>query len=352
MSKAIIDDVAKLAGVSIKTVSRVMNKEPNVRETTRTKVIEAAKTLNYHPNQSARGLAGQKTYLVALLYDSPSPSYLTNMQNGVLESCEKAGYGMVLKPVRCNGSISLMDQVKDFLRQSRVDGLILTPPVCDNLHFKSQLIDNGIAYVSVAPPDRNDKLAVIIDDEQAAFDMTKHLISLGHKTIGFLQGHPAHGAGLLRYAGYKKAMSDAGLPFDASYVLQGYFDFKSGQEAADYFTAMRDKRPTAIFAANDEMAAGLMQTLMQKGIAVPKDISVVGFDNTPIAQQIWPPMTTVHQPIQQMGAIATTMLLDQLKGKTAQGTNNSQVSQKKHAHHHREIPFDLKLRDSSAPFQS
>ncbi|WND03106.1 LacI family DNA-binding transcriptional regulator [Temperatibacter marinus] len=332
MTKAIIDDVANLAGVSIKTVSRVMNKEPNVRATTREKVLKAADELNYKPNQSARGLAGNKTYLIALLYDNPGPSYMANIQTGILETCEAQGYGMVLKPVTCEGEVPLLEQVLDFMAHSRVDGLILTPPVCDDVIFKSLLTEKNIPYVSVAPPDRGDKLAVLIDDRRAAAEMTDHLIDLGHKKIAFIKGDPAHGAGKLRYNGFVDAMKKSNLPIESDLIEEGMFTFDSGIRAAENYLNL-DPMPTAIFSANDEMASGVMQKLSEKGYHIPKDISVVGFDDTPISRQIWPPMTTVHQPVRSMGRLACEILLHAVNNREGERTL--------------EIPFNMEFRKSS-----
>lgn len=334
MGRAIIDDVARMAGVSIKTVSRVMNKEPNVRQATREKVMAAATVLNYHPSQSARGLAGNRTFLLALIYDNPSPSYLANMQRGILETCEKEGYGMVLKPVQCGTDTPIIDQVTDFMVHSRVDGLILTPPACDDVAFKQALSAKKIPHVAVAPPDRGDKLAVILDDRTAAEDMTNHLINLGHKDIAFIKGHPSHGAGENRYDGFCAAMKSAGLTVRDDLVTQGYFTFEDGINATAGYLALAD-RPSAIFAANDEMAAGAMHHILDSGLSIPRDISVVGFDDTPISRQIWPAMTTVRQPIRRMGRIASETLLTAIHKREGDTTI--------------EIPFTLKIRNSSGP---
>lgn len=333
MTKIIIDDVAAKAGVSIKTVSRVMNREQNVRPVTRDKVLAAAQALNYKPNQSARGLAGNKTFLIALVYDNPNPSYLTNIQRGILETCEAEGYGMVLKPVSFDGDQTVFEQVSDFMAHSKVDGLVLTPPVCDDTVFKQELIEYNIPYVSVAPPDQGDKLAVLIDDMAASQEMMQHLLALGHTHIAFIKGHPAHGAGKTRYNGYEKALEAANLPLREELIYQGYFTFDCGLKAADYFMSL-PTRPTAIYGASDEMAAGVVHYLQQKGLAVPSDISVVGFDDTPISKQIWPPMTTVHQPIRTMGRVASKILIADICKQ-----ENDPVHQ---------IPYRLEFRNSSA----
>ena len=311
VARATIDDVAKEANVSIKTVSRVINKEPNVRERTRERVLEAVKKLGYHPSQSARVLAGNRTFLIALVYDNPSPSYLVGLQNGALAECNTQGYTLVLHPVDST-SRKLGTDLRAWLETSPVDGLILTPPINDSRSVLRNLKEIGIPFVSIAPQKISEGLRVSIDDRAAAKEMTNHLISLGHEKIGFIKGHPSHGAGRMRFDGFKDAMGANDITINDHFIAQGYFSFESGRDAAETLLD-GSSHPTAIFAANDDMAAAVIQVAAEKGIVVPKDLSVVGFDDSVISRQVSPPLTTIRQPIRQMGETATRLLLQHLR---------------------------------------
>jgi LacI family transcriptional regulator len=315
VGKVIIDDVAARAGVSIKTVSRVMNGEPAVRPAMRERVMAAVSELNYRPNQSARGLAGNRSYLVALLYDNPSPSYLASIQGGILEACQAGAYGMVLQPVD-SAAADLLPRVEDFLRRSRVDGLVLTPPVCDRRDLVAMLRAENIPHVSIAPPDPGKGMAVILDDRCAAREMTEYLLQQGHLRIAFIKGHPAHGAGQRRYDGYRDALAQAGIGEEPRLVVQGEFSFQSGVECAAGLLAP-DHPPTAIFAANDDMAAGVMSVALERGLRIPEDLAVAGFDDSKLSRQIWPALTTVRQPVRDMGRTAAEILLANIKNSDA-----------------------------------
>jgi len=334
---ATIDDVAKKAGVSIKTVSRVVNKEANVREKTREKVMAAIKALDYRPNQAARGLAGNRSYLMGLLYDSPSPSYLANLQAGVLAICSAAGYGLAL----CPASFTATDMVADieaWLKHTGVDGVILTPPLSDCKPLLASLQALAVPVVVVSSPGPKGPLAaaaVMIDEEEAARQITAHLLETGHKKIGFIKGHPDHYASAHRYAGFLAAMDEAGLKPRPVHVKEGQFDFASGEAAGKAMLGRRD-RPTAIFASNDDMAAGVMHVAHRMGLHIPGDLAVVGFDDTPLSRQIWPTLTTVRQPIRLIGERAAEILLADLSG--GKKTDGVMLHQ---------LDFELKVRGSS-----
>ena len=197
--KSTITDVAKRAGVSIKTVSRVMNNEENVTQKTRDKVKEAARELNYAPNIAARRLASSRSFLIALLYDVPSPGYVANIQKGASQACRKAGYHLVVEPLEF-ADPSILDNIEDLVRQLPVDGIILTPPLCDNGEIVSILTRQNIPYIPIAPStSHGDRPVVKMDDVKAAREMTEYLIGLGHTDIAFVKGHPRHSASALRF---------------------------------------------------------------------------------------------------------------------------------------------------------
>lgn len=313
MEKATIADVAKLAGVSIKTVSRVTNNEPNVKEDTRTRVLEAVATLGYRPNPSARSLASRRSYLIGLLYDNPSPSYLINIQNGSLRTCRDEGYDLVIYPCDYR-SDTLPADMAAMIRQSRVDGVILTPPLCDLPPLLEMLEQLETPFVRISPADGlYTDCSIVTNDEDMAAQMTEHLIGIGHRRIGFIRGHPDHGAVCNRYEGYMRALTQASIASDEQLVVQGYNSVESGEACAQQLLSLAEP-PTAIFAANDDMAAGTLRAAHARGLAVPKTLSVAGFDDSPMALQVWPALTTIRQPIKAMAERATTVLLRQLRG--------------------------------------
>jgi LacI family transcriptional regulator len=296
-------DVAKAAGVSLKTVSRVLNDEIYVRPETRTAVIEAANILNYQFNQAARTLRAGSAQIVVLLVNNPSRSYLENLHFGALKQCHRLGMQLVLD--ECEDGLSGVKRVLDALSPA---GLILAPPLGDDPKVLELLIARNVHYVVIAPDSpKNVPLSVSIDDELAAHEMTDYLISCGHHRIAFIKGHPTHSAANKRFAGYKSALSAHKISLDENIIRQGYFDWASGLECAESLLDMPD-RPTAVFASNDDMAASVLTAAYRRNIHVPRDLSVVGFDDNQIASIISPQLSTVYQPISELAAIAVDML--------------------------------------------
>lgn len=310
--RATIDDVAGLAGVSIKTVSRVVNNEPNVRQSTREKVLSAVHALNYRPSAPARSLAGDRSYLLGLLYDNPSANYITDVQYGVLASCREQGYDLLIHPCDCQQA-SICEEITGLVGHSNMDGVLLTPPLSDSRIIVDALERAQIPFVSIAALQTGRRAAgVVTDDRRAAFSMTEHLLSLGHSRIGFICGHPQHRAMAQRLEGYRDALQAAGLAVADSLVVQGYNSFESGQAGARRLL-QRKNPPSAIFAGNDDMAAGAVMVAHQMGIRMPAELSIAGFDDIPLARQIWPTLTTVQQPIKAMAQAATQLLIGILR---------------------------------------
>lgn len=306
--KTTITDVAKQAGVSMKTVSRVLNNEPNVAKITRDRVLEAAADLQYRPNLAARGLASSRSYLIALLYDNPNPNYIIQIQRGAIEACRQNGYHLLLEPMTHEQASG--PEAAHLLSRLGVDGVILTPPLSDCMPLRDEMKKLGLRYVVVAPGDAGDVSSVRMDDVKAATEMATYLIDQGHRDIGFIMGHPDHVSSQKRRDGFAAALDAAGLSLNDDRMVQGDFSFRSGVKAAETLLRDADNRPTAIFASNDDMAAGVVSVAGRLGIDVPSVLSVCGFDDTAIAQIIWPKLTTVAQPIQQMGLKAAEVLLD------------------------------------------
>jgi LacI family transcriptional regulator len=314
-ARATIVQVAKRAGVSIKTVSRVTNGEPSVRPALRARVEEAIRHLGYHPSLAARSLAGRRSFLLALAYDNPSPSYLLNLQSGARAACHARGYRLLFHP--CDAANpQLADELLGLADDPGVEGLVLSPPLSARGPLVARLRAGQLPLALIAPPTVAED-AVVIDDEAAAFVATTHLIELGHRRIGFIAGHPEHAATPQRQRGYQRALRAAGIAPDRELSVPGEFSFESGRAAARDLLTRRRGRPTAIVASNDDMAAGVIAEAHELGLVLPGELSVVGFDDAPLAAMLWPPLTTMAQPIAALAELATRRLLDRLRGATA-----------------------------------
>ena len=308
-----IKDVSKDASVSIKTVSRVINNEVNVAEATKKKVLASIKKLGFRPNKNAQSLRSNKSYMLALLYDNPNKSYLADVQSGIFNACKNTGYNLVIQ--ECNyKSSKLTNDIIQFVKDFKIDGLVITPPLSDMQDFLSNLAANKIEHSVIAPRIMNpDSLYVSSNDYEAAYNLTSEIIKHRHRDIGFIKGHPKHSASLLRFNGFLAAMKKYGFKPNEQWIKQGNFGFESGFDAGVQIFES-SKVPTAIFASNDSMAAGIMKSAQMKGIEVPNNLSLTGFDDSAIAQQIWPSLTTIKQPVQQMAAHAAKILIAKFDG--------------------------------------
>ena len=301
-----IIDVAQRAGVSIKTVSRVMNKEPSVHADTRARVQEAVIALNYRPQLSARSLAGAKSFLIGLLYYDPSAAFVAGVQRGATLGCREAGRHLVVESLQQDG-VDVQSQIESMLAALRPDGMILTPPLCDNPLILETLRASRTPCVLISPAgDGHGMPLVRMDDALAAEELTNLLISLGHTAIAFIEGDQS--ASVRRRQGYERALKAHRIAVDPGLVMQGAFDFESGVAAAQKLFAL-PAPPTAIFAANDDMALGALTAAQRLGIAVPHDVAIAGFDDSRAASLVWPALTTVRQPLAEMAMAAVAMLL-------------------------------------------
>jgi len=335
LAKATIDNVAALAGVSIKTVSRVVNNEPNVRQATQEKVRDAIKQLNYRPSPSARSLASNRSFLVAMLYDNPSAHYIIDVQHGILKECRKRNYDLLIHPCKYQDA-ELCHEIENLLSKSRVDGVILTPPLSDIPEVMTTLDSLKMPYVRISPAEHHELSAcVYCDDSRAAKDMAEYLIGLGHRRIGFIAGHPDHSSSAAREEGFGQALAEHKIKQPKRLVRQGFYDCDSGREAALHMLKA-SKPPTAIFACNDNMAAGVIQAAHSLNIDIPAQLSVVGFDDSPICTLTWPELSTIRQPIEELAEKATALLLNELSNKPT-------------SHEEKSLHCSLILRDSSGP---
>lgn len=344
--KVTINDVAAQAGVSIKTVSRVINNEPSVRPATKKKVMEAVKALNYQPNLAARNLAGTRSYTIAFIYDNPNAYYVIDMQNGILEACKARGYELLIHPSNSK-SATVHEELRNLVEHSKIAGLVLTPPFSETQSVIDTLRELNVDYVRIVSSEaaHNDEDNCIqVDDSAAAFDITQHLLQYGHRRIGFLCGGEEHVSTHGRLDGYRRALKEANIPIDEQLILKGEYSFDSGVKGAKALL-QSPNRPTAIFASNDEMAAGALFAARLMNIEIPAQLSIVGFEDSPFSRQTWPTLTTAHQPNNEIAKCAAALVLSKARGKGA--TESGGPS--KEAGILREFTPSLVVRESTGP---
>lgn len=303
-----IYDVARLAHVSAMTVSRVVNGENAVRDETRAAVREAIRKLQFRPNKAARSLAGADELRIGLLCNNPSIAYFTEFLMGALEGSGRNGAQLVVDKCKISDPEAAASAVRNLVNRG-VNGMVLTAPVTESSELIAELKALGVGMVAVGAADfRGDISRVGIDDFRAAYEMTKHLLDFGHERIGFVCGHPQHTASLRRKMGFEAAMQEARV-VDAV-IVQGFNTYRSGIEAGEKLLS-GSKLPTAIFASNDDMASGVLFVAHRKGIDVPRELSIAGFDDT-MAASLWPALTTVRQPIFDIASAAIDVIVQNL----------------------------------------
>jgi LacI family transcriptional regulator len=309
-----VADVARHAGVSPMTVSRVINCEPNVLPATREKVDAAIALLGYMPNPAARSLAGGQQCRIALLHANPSAAYLSEFLMGSLAQASLIDAQLIVE--HCDLAEAPAELVRR-LAGHRVDAVLLPPPLCDSDALLAALraADLPMAQIATGCP-APFAHALTIDDEAAAYAMTIHLIGQGHRRIGFIAGAANQTASALRRAGHARALGERGLAIAPELVVQGDFTYRSGLAATEALLALAD-RPTAIFASNDDMAAAAVAVAHRHRLDVPDDLSVCGFDNSAMSTTIWPEITTIHQPVAEMARQATALLAETVRSRAA-----------------------------------
>ncbi len=308
-----IVDIARDVGVSYKSVSRALNDEPHVAKDLRTRVLEAAKRLNYHPNLLAQSLVRRRSFLIGLVYENPSPSYTVQLQMGVLSRLETERYRLIVIPVRSVQEKA--GEIVGLLRSAALDGVVLSPPASDHPVILDELGAAEMPFVRIAPT-RLFEIGpnTLLDDIAGAREIAAHLIALGHTDIAIIKGDPTHHSSEARLIGYGQAMAEAGIELRVDRLEQGNYTFDSGYAATTRILAARI-RPTAIIAQNDDMAVGALMAARDAGLTIPGDISVVGFDDAEISRLVWPRLTTIRQPVFEMAFAATDMLINRLDGK-------------------------------------
>ncbi|MFD1786678.1 LacI family DNA-binding transcriptional regulator [Sphingomonas floccifaciens] len=306
--KSTINDVARIAGVSKKTVSRVINRSPLLNDETRARVEKVIGELGYVPNPQARALALRRNFLIGLIHDNPNAQMVLGVQQGILEAIRDTDFALVVRPVD-RGSPTMLDDIRGFLERQRLFGVMLLPPISENDALARVCREAGARYVRMGSAKLDDDdHAVASNDREAVAAATRHLIEAGHRRIGLVQGPHGFRSAVERRAGFEMAMEEAGLKVPRSLIVEGTYRFESGVAAGDRLLDA-SPRPTAIVSSNDEMAAGVVQAARQRGLSVPEDLSIVGFDDTATATHMWPPLTTVRWPIIPMARAAASKLL-------------------------------------------
>ncbi len=312
-AKPTINDVARLASVSKKTVSRVINRSPLLNEETRERVEKVIRDLGYVPNPQARALALRRNFLVGLIHDNPNAQMVLNMQQGILEALSGTDFEMVVRPVD-RTSPRMLDDVRLFLERQRLFGVVLLPPISENDALAELCDEVGCRYVRVGSAHLDDaEHMVASNDREVVREATDFLIQQGHKLIGLIEGPDGFRSARERRLGFEEAIKAASLSLPRSLIARGNYTFETGVTAANRLFDL-SPRPTAIFASNDEMAAGVVFAARERGITIPDDLSVIGFDDTPIAAHIWPPLTTVRWPIVSMARAAARKLVGDMVG--------------------------------------
>lgn len=302
-----ISDIARLSGVSNRTVSRVINRSSKVDGGTREKVQRVIDELGYRPNAQARGLAGRCSYLLGLIYDNPDALFIDEAQRGVLNVCRELGYELVIHP--CGESDGLCSEVVGSVRRSRLDGVIVLPPLSEDQALAGALAQEKIPYVRLASIALDTADRVVVSNERSAVAaMAEYLVNLGHRRIGYITGPEGRRSTRERLEGFGEALARLGCAVHEEMIARGAYTFESGCECARSLLA-NPEPPTAIFASNDDMAAGVIQVATERGLNVPRDLSVAGFDDSALATRIRPTLTTIRRPVRAMARLAATKLI-------------------------------------------
>lgn len=315
-----IYDVAREAGVSMATVSRVVNNNPNVKPQTRKKVFEAIERLGYRPNAVARGLASKKTTTVGVVIPDISNSIFAEVARGIEDIAAMYHYNIILSNADKKKEREI--QVINTLLEKQVDGLLFMGGTITKEHIHA-FNTASVPIVLCATTDESKAIASVdINHELAAYDAVKYLLHHGHRNIAMISGTLEDLTnGYARFQGYKKALEEAGISIREDYVRIGNYKYETGLEIAQYFLELED-RPTAIFAATDEMAIGAIHKIQDFGLKVPNDVSVISVDNIRMASMVRPQLTTVAQPMYDIGAVSMRLLTKLMK---KEEVDNNQV---------------------------
>jgi LacI family transcriptional regulator len=288
----------------------VINDSPFVKPDTRQKIARIIDELGYEPDPQARGLAFRRSFLVGFIYDNPNPQYVVHAQQGLLDRLKGTGFELVVRPC-VRSSPSFITEMRAFVERQKLSGVVLFPPVSEDERLIALLRDLGCPYVRVAAVALDKPAAMLVThDGEGAAEAARYIASLGHRQIGHICGPASFRSSEIRRQGFADGLAACGITLDRAYVKEGGYTFESGLAQAEALLSL-EPRPTAIFTGNDEMALGVYHAARDAGLQVPRDLSVVGFDDSPIASRVWPPLTSVRLPIRDMGRHAADLLLNQ-----------------------------------------
>lgn len=354
MRSPTIVDIAREAGVSFKTVARVINDDGLVKRETRERIEAVIDRLGYKRNVWARSLRSAHSHLIAMpIMPTEAPdaedfsiscdenlaisSYFNRLQVSAMTRCQQAGYHLFVDAQR-SGMRTIAKHIVEMVRKTQVDGVLLVPPLSDHLPTMTALRKAGVPFVRISPYAHLDMSSyVYIDDRQASYELTRHLCQLGHRDIAYIKGAPDHRSSEARFHGFEQALADCGIELKPQWIMDRAYAMRFGAQAAEKLLSGR-KRPTAVICFNDDIAAGVMIAAYRKGLDLPRDLSVAGFDNAPIATALWPGLTTVYQPVGDLAAAAAAMLIEEIE----HGAERTV----------RQLSYRLILRESTAPIRA
>lgn len=337
--KITINDVAFVAGLSKKTVSRIINNYPAVREETRTMVNEVIRLTNFRPDPQARGLAFRRSFLLGLIYENPNAQYVVNMQQGILDCLRGTDFELVVHPCE-RRTMNFLSDITDFVERQSLAGVIILPPIAEDQSLLSLLSELDVPFIRVTARKGALNHPVIDTAEIVSLDQVGcrqagiYIAQQGHKRIGFIGGDLIYPSAHERRLGFEAGLMEYGISIDPAFDLPGDYSFGAGYRCA--MTMLKDpNRPTAIIGCNDEMAAGIYKAAYELGLEIPRDVSVIGFDNSPLASRLSPGLSSVGLPHKQMAYSAASFLLSNLKGEKS-----------------RHFPSSLTIRQSVCPPKS
>lgn len=305
MNSVTIYDVAREANVSMATVSRVVNGNPNVKPSTRKKVLDAIEKLGYRPNAVARGLASKKTTTVGVIIPDISSVFFAELARGIEDIATMYKYNIILSNSDQNKNKEI--HLINTMLGKQVDGIVFMGGTITEDHIK-EFKSAPVPVVLAATVDETSEIpSVNIDYEQASYEAVQLLLKHGNKRIAIVSGPLDTVINDEKIVGYRKALNESGISFDEELLVKGDYTYQSGLDAAEYLLKLKEP-PTAIFAASDEMALGVVHGIQDRGLQVPGDIEVFGFDNTKLATMIRPTLTTVVQPMYDIGAVSMRLL--------------------------------------------
>ncbi|MEP1445242.1 MAG: LacI family DNA-binding transcriptional regulator [Paraglaciecola sp.] len=311
--RSTINDVARLSGVSKRTVSRVINGATNVSQTTREKINSVIAELQFSPDKQARGLAANRSYLLGLIYDNPDAMYIDQVQRGVLKICSAKGYELVVHPCTYKNS-DFIEDCSHFVKRSNIDGVIILPPVSESKELANSLREQKIKYVRMASVDLDDYANMVVSDDRAALcDLARYLVSLGHSNFAVISGPKHFYSSTERLEGFCQTLDLLGVDIPDERIIEGENSYESGIECARQLLQIKP-RPQVIFANNDEMAAGVLKVAHEMGISVPEQLSIAGFDDNLLAARVIPSLTTIQRPVSDMAILAAKKIIARIEG--------------------------------------